>query len=164
MASGARNGLVLIGVLKLLKGLGLLILGVGALSLQHPAESLRHAIELLRVDTHAHLVEELLAKVAGVDHSVMRELGVGTLAYATVFGTEGLGLLYEKTWAEYMTTGVTVSFLPIEAYEMFTHPSVVKAIVLLLNVAIVVYLVFEIRRRRERAHGNARAPSARSQS
>jgi uncharacterized membrane protein (DUF2068 family) len=54
-----------------------------------------------------------------------------------------------------MTTGVTLSFLPLEVYEFCVHPTLVKALVILINVAVVIYLVFEIRRRR----ANARSPA-----
>ncbi|HEY3252934.1 MAG TPA: DUF2127 domain-containing protein [Polyangiaceae bacterium] len=160
------RGLLLIGVLKLLKGLALLLLGVGLLSLLHrdAANAVRHWIEFFRLDTHARLIEELLAKVAGINHQTMRRLGVGTLLYAAVFGVEGVGLVLGKGWAEYMTTGVTVSFLPIEVYELVVHPSGMKALVTLINIAVVIYLVLEIRRRR-RANEHLRteprtAPSA----
>ena len=150
MAREKHGGLVLIGALKLLKALGLVALGVGVLSLQHrdPAETVRHWIEFLRVDARAQWVERLLAKVAGIDHHTIRRLGLGTLVYAALFGTEGVGLVMGKTWAEYMTTGVTISFLPLEGYEMIMHPSVIKGLVTAANVAIVLYLVHEIRRRR----------------
>jgi uncharacterized membrane protein (DUF2068 family) len=149
----SRRGLMLIGVMKLLKALGLLVLGIGVLSLQHrDAEgAVRQWVEFLRMDSHGRLVDHLLEKVAGISPRTLRRLGVGTLLYAAVFGTEGVGLLLAKPWAEYMTTLVTVSFLPIEAYELIKHPSVVKALVTLINVAVVIYLVFEIRRRRSRA-------------
>jgi uncharacterized membrane protein (DUF2068 family) len=152
MPAESRRGLMLIGVMKLLKGFGLLVLGVGVLSLLHrdAADTVRHWVEFLRVDSHGRLVDRLLEKVAGVSPRTLRRLGVGTLLYAAVFATEGVGLLLAKPWAEYMTTGVTISFLPIEAYELVKHPSLVKALVLLINVAVVVYLVLEIRRRRAR--------------
>ena len=150
MASARRRGLELIGAMKLLKGAALLVVGVGLLSLLHrdAEETVRAWIEFLRIDVHAHLVERLLAKVAGIHHNTLRSLGVGTLLYAVVFGTEGVGLLLGQGWAEYMTTLVTVSFLPIEGYELITHPSVLKGLVILINAAVVVYLVIEIRRRR----------------
>jgi uncharacterized membrane protein (DUF2068 family) len=153
MPQESRRGLMLIGVMKLLKGIGLLVLGVGVLSLMHrdAEETVRGWVEFLRVDSHGRLVDRLLEKVAGISPRTLRRLGVGTLLYAAVFATEGIGLLFAKPWAEYMTTGVTVSFLPIEAYEFFKHPSVVKAVVTLINVAVVVYLVLEIRRRRSQA-------------
>ncbi len=150
MHQESRRGLMLIGVMKLLKGVGLLVLGVGVLSLLHrdAEETIRHWAEFLRVDTHARLVDHVLEKVGGISPRTMRRLGIGTLLYAAVFGTEGVGLLLAKPWAEYMTTGVTTSFLPLEVYEFCVHPSVVKAIVILINVAVVIYLLLEIRRRR----------------
>jgi len=153
MASETPRGLLLIGVLKVLKALALLVVGVGLLSMLHRdvAQAVRHWIEFFRLDSHARLIDELLAKVAGISHRTMRRLGVGTLLYATVFGIEGIGLLFGKTWAEYMTAGVTVSFLPIEVYELSAHPSATKALVTLINLAVVIYLVMEIRRRRENA-------------
>ena len=150
MTHEPRRGLQAIGVMKLLKGLGLLVLGIGVLSLQHrDAEgTVRQWIEFLRVDSHGRLVDHLLEKVAGISPRTLHRLGVGTLLYAAVFATEGVGLLLAKPWAEYMTTIVTLSFLPIEVYELIKHPSVVKALVLLINLAVVIYLVLEIRRRR----------------
>jgi len=149
-AKPARSGLLLIGALKLLKSLALFVVSVGMLSLLHrdAAEAVRQWVEFFRLDVHARLIERLLAKVAGIDHQTMRRLSVGTLLYATVFAIEGVGLLMAKTWAEYLTTGVTISFLPIELYEFVEHPSATKAIVTLINVAVVAYLVREIRGRR----------------
>lgn len=153
---------MLIGVLKLLKALALFVVGLGLISMLHrdAAQAVRQWIEFFRLDIHAHLVEELLAKVAGINHQTMRRLGLGTLLYAAVFGIEGTGLLLGKTWAEYMTVGVTISFLPIEAYELVLHASTTKALVMLINVAVVVYLVFEIRRRRAIDHLRSRSRTA----
>ena len=162
MASERRRGLEVIGVLKLLKSLALLVAGVGLLSLIHrdAAETLRGWIDLLRLDAHAHLIEKLIARVAGISRHTMRDLGVGTLLYAVVFGIEGVGLLLAKTWAEYLTTLVTVSFLPVEGYELIKHPSLVKGLVILVNAAIVLYLVLEIRRRRHEDREEASAPAS----
>lgn len=163
MARETHRGLLLIGVLKLLKALALFVVGVGLLSLLHrdAAAAVRHWIGFFRLDVHARLIEELIAKVAGVDQHTMRRLGIGTLSYASVFAVEGVGLLLQKAWAEYMTTGVTISFLPIEIYELVAHPSITKALVMLINVAVVIYLVFEIRRRRtiEQLHETAQPSS-----
>jgi uncharacterized membrane protein (DUF2068 family) len=158
MASRTRRGLMVIGVLKLLKGLMLVIAGIGLLSLLHrdAAETVKHWIEHVRIDPHDRLIDHFLERIAGVSHRTLRRLGVGTLLYSAVFCTEGVGLLLNKHWAEYMTAGVTTSFLPIEAYELIVHPSIVKAVIILLNVVIVVYLALEIRKERAFRHG---APS-----
>jgi uncharacterized membrane protein (DUF2068 family) len=153
---------MLIGVMKLLKGSALLIAGVGVLSLLHrdAAETVRHWIEYIRIDPHDHLIDHFLEKIAGVSHRTLRRLGVGTLLYAAVFCTEGVGLLTAQHWAEYMTCGVTASFLPLEMYELVAHPSVVKGIIILLNVAIVAYLVLEIRKERALRRGEHASPDA----
>jgi len=154
--------------MKLMKGLALLIAGIGLLSLLHrdAAETVRHWIEYIRIDPHDRLINHALEKIAGVDHRTMKRLGMGTLLYAAVFCTEGMGLLLNKHWAEYMTAGVTTSFLPIEVYELARHPSLVKALVTLLNVVVVVYLVLEIKKEREqrRAEASAHVASASSTS
>jgi uncharacterized membrane protein (DUF2068 family) len=157
MATRTRRGLMLIGVMKSLKGLALIIAGVGLLSLLHrdAAETVRHWIEAIRIDPHDRLIDQLLEKIAGVSHRTLRRLGVGTLFYAAVFCTEGVGLLTAQHWAEYMTAGVTASFLPLELYELIAHPSVVKALVILVNVAVVIYLVLEIRGERALRRGEA---------
>ncbi|MEO6602711.1 MAG: DUF2127 domain-containing protein [Polyangiaceae bacterium] len=162
MGSERRRGLVVIGVMKLLKSLALIVAGIGLLSLLHRdvAETVRAWLDFLRLDAHARLIERLLAKVAGISHHTMRNLGVGTLLYAVVFGTEGVGLLLGKVWAEYLTTLVTLSFLPIEGYELFAHPSLVKGLVILINAAIVAYLVVEIRQRRHDHAKQVREASA----
>lgn len=162
MASRSRRGLLLIGLLKLLKGLALLVAGIGVLSLLHrdAAETVRHWIEYIRIDPRDHWIDHLLGKVAGVSPRTLRHLGIGTLLYAAVFCTEGAGLLLGKHWAEYMTAGVTTSFLPIELYELIVHPSAVKAIVIALNVAVVVYLVLEIRKERAMHQSAPRGPES----
>ena len=63
--------------------------------------------------------------------------------------TEGVGLAWGKRWAEYFTIIATSSFIPLEIYEIFRHTNVTKVVVLLINVAVVWYLVLELRRHKE---------------
>ncbi len=145
--------------MKLFKGAALIIAGIGLLSLLHrdAAETVRHWIEYIRIDPHDRLIDHAIEKIAGVDHRTMKRLGIGTLIYAAVFCTEGMGLLLKQHWAEYMTCGVTASFLPLEVYELCVHPSIAKAFVTLLNVVVVVYLVLEIKKEREHRKAEAAA-------
>src|SRR4051794_4178321 len=138
MVRRTRSGLLLIGVMKLLKGLALVVAGIGLLSLLHrdAAETVRHWIEAIRIDPHDRLINHLLERIAGVSQVSLRRLGIGTLLYSAVFCTEGVGLLLGRHWAEYMTAGVTTSFLPIELYELIVHPSLLKALVTVVNLAV----------------------------
>ena len=68
------------------------------------------------------------------------------LAYAAVFLVEGLGLLFRKRWAEWLTVVVTASFVPVEIYEMVARESLLKGLVIAVNVAAVAYLLWRLRR------------------
>ena len=60
--------------------------------------------------------------------------------------TEGTGLLLRQRWAEYFTVVVTGSFIPLELYELARHVTVLRLIVIGINVAIVWYLIAALRR------------------
>jgi len=140
-----RDGIIrLIGSLKVLKALILLAGGVGLLSLgNHGGHSL---LWQLQADPGNHYVNRGIAKLASASPHKIHELGAGCFIYAALFGTEGVGLLMRKVWAEYLTIFITGSFIPIEIYEMVEHKSWFKLVVIVVNVAIVVYLVLRLRR------------------
>ena len=146
--------LLAIAVFKFVKAGLLVALGFAAFSLAHDDRvlvALRRLITTLGFGTHGELVDRTFGKVLGIDHRRLRELGVGTFVYAAVFLVEGTGLLLRKRWAEYVTTIITASFIPLEIYEMVHKPSAFKAIGIVVNVAIVAYLLTLLRSRK--AHG-----------
>ncbi len=144
---------MLIAAFKLVKGLALLAVGVGAHSLLHKdlAAVVEHWVNLLRVDPQNHYIHLLMEKLSRVDAKKLKELSVGTFFYSGVFFTEGIGLALRKRWAEYMTILTTASFLPLEGYEIDRHASLARVAMLLLNIAIVAYLVMELRRNAKHA-------------
>jgi uncharacterized membrane protein (DUF2068 family) len=144
---GSR-GLLLIAAFKLMKGVALLALGVGALKLLHKdvAAEAERWIDLFRIDTQNTYVQKALAKVWTIDPRRLKELSVGTFAYAALFLTEGIGLALRKRWAEYITIISTASLLPFEIYEIVKRVSAPRIVILLANIAIVVYLIREVRR------------------
>ncbi len=153
--SGKRShgrGLRLIAAFKLLKGLALVALGIGALKLLHKdvAAVIEHWISIFRVDPHNHFMDLLLAKLSILDDRRLKEFSVGTFAYSAIFFTEGIGLALEKRWAEYFTIITTSSLLPLEVYELAKRTSVGRGIALLVNLAVVVYLIFVLRRHPKR--------------
>jgi uncharacterized membrane protein (DUF2068 family) len=72
-----------------------------------------------------------------------------TLSYAAVFAIEGIGLWMQKRWAEWLTTIITASLIPLEVWELFFRPNFGKAAVLVANVAIVAYLVWHVLSKRK---------------
>lgn len=144
------RGLRLIAVFKLLKGFALLALGIGALKLLHKdvAAVIEHWINMFQVDPHNHFINKILEKLPELDDHRLKVLSAGTFIYAAIFFTEGIGLWFRKRWAEYFTIITTSSLLPIEIYELVKHASLGKWLALLINLAVVAYLVRELRRTR----------------
>lgn len=142
------RGLRLIAAFKLLKGFSLLAIGIGALKLLHKdvAAVVEHWINFFRADPHNHFMNYLLAKLSNLDDRRLEELSVGTFLYSAIFFTEGIGLALAKRWAAYFTIISTSSLLPFEVYELAKRPSIGKAVALLINLAVVAYLVRELRR------------------
>jgi len=142
------RGLRLIAAFKLLKGLALLALGIGVLNLLHKdVEAIAvHWINVFQVDPHSHYLQKLLEKLSILDDKRLKELSVGTFFYSALFMTEGIGLALGKRWAEYLTIVSTASLLPIELYEIAKHTTIGKVAALAINLAVVAYLIFELRR------------------
>jgi len=142
------RGLRLIAAFKLLKAVALIAVGVGALKLLHKdvAGVVEHWINMFQVDPRNHFIDLLLDKLAILDDRRLKELSVGTFVYAAIFFVEGLGLALRKRWAEYFTIITTSSLLPIEIYELARRVSIGKSLALIVNVAVVAYLIFELRR------------------
>jgi uncharacterized membrane protein (DUF2068 family) len=73
--------------------------------------------------------------------SKLRLAGLGIGAYAALEGAEAVGLWFQKRWAEYLTFIATTLLLPLELYELSHKISPFKIIALIVNIAIVVYLL-----------------------
>jgi uncharacterized membrane protein (DUF2068 family) len=75
-------------------------------------------------------------------------IGLLAVAYALLFGTEGYGLWRERHWAEYLTVVATASLVPFELWALIEKMTVLRFGALAINVAIVVWLVLMLRRKR----------------
>jgi len=148
------RGLMAIAALKFVNGFGLLAIGLGALHYLHGdiEKDVAHWMELLRADPHNRYLLWLLEKLSNVDDRRLRQLSVGTFFYSALFLSEGTGLALAKRWAEYLTIVTTASLMPVEMYEIYVHPTWPRVVVLLVNIAVVAYLIVELRRTRTQAH------------
>ncbi|MEO6034628.1 MAG: DUF2127 domain-containing protein [Verrucomicrobiota bacterium] len=146
--SGKKSSkmLYLIGGLKIFKGILLLAFALAAFKLigKNLSEEVRRLAEKFFFDPDNKYLLKALQKVSGLDQRKLSLLSAGTFIYAALFFAEGIGLLLQKTWGEYLTVIVTSSFLPFEIFELANKFSAVKTTVLILNVAIVIYLIWRL--------------------
>jgi uncharacterized membrane protein (DUF2068 family) len=144
------RGLLLIGAFKLLEAVFFFLVGAGAIHFIHRDlgdAALRLAMRL-RVDPDGRLVSWLLDHLDDITSHRLRQIGIATIFYAGLRMTEGIGLLLEKVWAEYLTVAVTISFLPWELYEIVRRPDWIRVCLLVFNLVVIAYLVWGLRRNR----------------
>ncbi len=136
-------GLRVIIIWKLVKGVILIGLGITALLLRHHDV---HAlgvelVEWMGIDPARPSVEKWLDKLLSLTPGNIAGLGIGAFALAIVMLVESWGLHRRRVWAEWLTVIVTASLIPLEIHHLIVRPSAGKVITLVLNVAIVVYLL-----------------------
>jgi uncharacterized membrane protein (DUF2068 family) len=86
------------------------------------------------------LIHEL-RHLFSVQAGTLTKIGLVVAAYALLEGTEAVGLWFQRRWAEYLTFVATAALLPLEIYELARSQSPLKLVTLLINLAIVVYLL-----------------------
>jgi uncharacterized membrane protein (DUF2068 family) len=149
---GGDKWVRIIGLFKCLKGLLLVAVASGGLKLLHKdvAEEVTRWIERLNMDPNNHLFRTVLGKLGDFDSRKLLLWTIGTLFYAALFLTEGVGLLLLKRWAEYFAVIITASFLPLEIYELLKKFHAFKIVVIVVNAAIVLYLVVRLKREKKK--------------
>jgi len=142
--------LELIAAYKLLQAALLVSVGVGALRLLHKdvADLLSNLADKLQWDSEGRLVHFLLEKASLLDDHMLRRISAFMFCYAAIGLLEGIGLLYEKVWAEYLTALITASFLPFEMMEIAHRVTWFRIGLLVVNLAVLAYLVGHLLRRR----------------
>jgi uncharacterized membrane protein (DUF2068 family) len=152
----APLGLRIIAGVKIGKGVVLAGISLGLFnSIHRDLEALaQHFVQVARISPENHYVVLLLGKLGLVDPATLVRIGIMTATYASILLVEGLGLWFGAAWSEYMVVLSTGAFVPEECIAVASHFTALRLSVLLLNVAILAYMVvivwgrFEARRRR----------------
>jgi uncharacterized membrane protein (DUF2068 family) len=130
---------------------GLLLVGVGIYLLSQPSANLGSlAARLARrveLDPDHGFVHHLIVRVGALDRNQITLIGAGAIAYGLLELVEGVGLWLDQLWAEYLTVIATSLLIPLEVYELVRKPSLLKAGGIVVNLAIVGYLAWNLRRR-----------------
>ena len=92
-------------------------------------------------DTTSHGFLGEIRRAFTLRTSTLEVVGAVALAYALLEGIEGIGLWLQRRWAEYLTFVATTLLLPLEVWELTGRISVFKVLALIVNLAVVVYLL-----------------------
>jgi uncharacterized membrane protein (DUF2068 family) len=148
--TGRESRLIwLIALERTLRGLLLLAAGIYLLAKAGAnfGDIANHIAARLELDPQRPWIRHLVARLGRLRKHEVQLFGVLAIGYAALEITEGVGLFYRKRWAEWLTVIATSLLVPIEVYELVRHPSWLKAGGIVVNIAIVVYLVRVVRRK-----------------
>jgi uncharacterized membrane protein (DUF2068 family) len=152
-----RWPVVLIGIGKLFKAITLIAVSFffNALIKEEQHKQVEDWLSDALLRPHSEIVHALynsLERLLGVSNQQLRIIHVGVLIYAGLYLIEGVGLLFDKKWAEWMVIVTTAGFIPFELYEIghaFNtdhHIHWTGVTVFTLNVIILLYLCFRLHR------------------
>ena len=145
----SRRATQAVALMEAVKGLIVLGAGFGLLTLLH-RDVVHVAVSLvtrLHIDPSEHYAGVFLDAAEKVTDAKLWLGAALALLYSAIRLAEGYGLWFEHRWAAWLGAGSGALYVPIEIYELWHKPGPVKAATLTLNVAVVLYLIWTLRRR-----------------
>lgn len=135
--------LLLIAIYKFLYALLFFLIGVGAQHLLHKdlADEIDSIARYLRFNPESRLINFVLEKAALVNAPLLRRIGLAAYSYAAITLLEGIGLYLERAWGEFLTLGITASFLPWEILAIFHRLTWLRIGLLSINILVFLYLL-----------------------
>jgi uncharacterized membrane protein (DUF2068 family) len=144
-----KLGLRVIALVEAAKGLLVLTAGFGMLALLH--QDVQAVAEQLVERFHFNPAREVprifIEAAAALNDSTIEMLAIGAGAYAALRLVEGWGLWRERLWAEWLAALSGAIYLPFEIFALSRGTTWPKITLLLVNTAIVVYLMAALYRR-----------------
>jgi uncharacterized membrane protein (DUF2068 family) len=131
----------IIGV-KFLKGTMALLLALGVFSLRDKdlPELFQKLLEFLHFDPEKKFFADLADRVAEVTPANLKWVTLGAVVYGCFMLLQAVGLVFRVGWVVWLVIGESAFFIPVEIFELVHRPSLVKFVILAVNVFIVWYL------------------------
>jgi uncharacterized membrane protein (DUF2068 family) len=127
-----------------------LLLAVGIVLVTHPhanwASDIAHLAQHLGLDPKENWIQRLINDVSKIHANQDLLFGLVAIGYGLLEGAEAYGLFKRRRWGEWLTVVATsLLFIP-EIWELTKSASVLKVGAVVLNVAVVLYLLWRLRR------------------
>lgn len=137
-------GIRIIAAYQVVKGVLVLAAGIGLLSLinkdlQRLAENLVEALNLNSANQYVAKAVETIGDLTAMN---IKFIAIFSVIYAAVHFAEAYGLWNLQTWAEWFAIISGAIYIPVEIYHLFHKPTAFRFLILLVNVAVVAYLIY----------------------
>ncbi len=133
------------------KGILVLAVGLGLLRLIHHdvQQAAEHIVKHLHLNPSAHYPRVFLALASKVDDARLWALAAGAAAYSGLRLLEAVGLWKGRRWAEWLGALSGGIYVPVEVYEAARRVTVTRLALLIFNVAMVAYLLWDLWQQRK---------------
>ncbi len=129
----------------------IVLIAVGAVLVSHPhanwANDISHLAQKLGLDPNGSGIRKIIDKVRKVTTHEDIVFGTVALAYGALEGTEAYGLWKRRRWGEWLTVIATSLLLIPEIWALTKSATVLKVGGLLVNLLVVAYLLWRLRRK-----------------
>lgn len=137
------HGLRIVALFEAMKGTVVLLAGFGVLlSVDHGAEPIGDAlVRHLHLNPAKAVPRIFLELMNNVSDRQLQALAAGALAYAVLRLAEAVGLWRARAWAEWLSAVSGAIYVPFELYELARGVTPLRVVMLLANLAVVVYML-----------------------
>jgi uncharacterized membrane protein (DUF2068 family) len=119
-----------------------IVIGIVALIRGDASEAAAAVLRFFHVNPDRHFAQMFLDWAGDLTDSKLRKVAIGASAYSLLRFIEGYGLWHAKTWAEWLAIVSGMVYLPLEIHAVIHRQSALHIIVLVVNIAIVAYMIF----------------------
>jgi uncharacterized membrane protein (DUF2068 family) len=148
--------LKLIAIFKILQGVLLLALGFSLFFLNSRTlwlEQISNWADEELLLHHSRAVMYLLNKLQdALAEGQLRATALLAFFYSAILFTEGIGVYFQKRWAEFLMVFATGALIPLEVRHIWHRPTLAAIIILIVNCFIVWFLYRILKRDAERRH------------
>jgi uncharacterized membrane protein (DUF2068 family) len=127
----------------------IVLISVGAVLVTHPhanwASEITRLAERLGLDPRGNWIRRISDDVRMIKAHQDVVFGVIALAYGALEGVESYGLWTRRSWGQWLTVVATSLLLIPEVWELAKSTTLLKLGALLVNLAVVAYLLWRLR-------------------
>src|SRR5580704_1479053 len=133
---------------ELAKGMIVLLAACGVLFLirrEDPWDIADALLKLLHISPDHHFAQVFLDWANSLTEAKVWAVAGVAVGYSLLRFVEAYGLWYARAWAEWIALISGTLYLPFEIYKLINRPSLFHVGVFVINVAVVLYMVYELK-------------------
>jgi uncharacterized membrane protein (DUF2068 family) len=142
------KGVRIVALLEAVKGLLVLCAGFGLLSMAHRdvQQIAENLVGHFHINPASRYPRIFLALAGNISDTQIWLIAGLAFAYTAIRLAEAYGLWQERRWAKWLAVASGSIYLPVELYELFHRASWIKVCALAVNIGILIYMCYVLKK------------------